>query len=203
MDDAPLGLADSVMASGFVVIRPGGAYRRDIRMRFTGHAVDRVIQRSGHIGLPLADADIHAINAEFADALHFSSAALSALALLHAEEAHRMNVLLPSASGFFLGGFDAESQEITVRTFVDEGRLWSSERQALHELQRIGEGELAVATLRALTENWLSVGGEIVGQRLTEAWRKFGSRLAKEEVPQGMSDKAWESRSVAGGGRSR
>jgi hypothetical protein len=197
LDDAPLGHADGVSAAGFVLIRPGGFYRCDIQMRITGHAVDRVIQRSGLVELPLADADIHAINAEFADAMQFSGAALTALTRLPSDEAGRMSVLLPSASGFFLGGFDAEFGQLTIRTFVDESRLWSSEREALRELRRVGEVDLALATLQLLTRNWMRTGGERVGECLTEAWRRFGWRLAEEGLPQGLSDRAWRGLDVA------
>lgn len=194
LDVAPLGAADNLTATSFVFIKPGGAYRRDVSMRFTGHAIDRVIQRSGLVALPLSDADIHAINAEFADALHFSSAAITTLMQLSPEEAMAIPALLPSASGFFLGNFDPAGRELIIRTFVHQSRLWSSERQALSELRNISEAALALASLRALTDNWLPTGGEIVGERLSDAWRNFGWRLAEEEVPKGLSDRAWASR---------
>jgi hypothetical protein len=195
-DPTALGAGDLMRGQVLGFLRPGGGFLWDFPIAITGHTLDRVIQLAGLVTTPLAVADIHAINAEFADLLHFAGPAVAALARLPGTEAAELNVLLPSQHGFFLCDFVPSGQSLVVRTFVDEAKLWPAEREALRELREVNESELAVLALGAVAPRWMACADSWILSRLPEIWRHLGWRLKEEERPGGLSDRAWQSRDL-------
>jgi len=184
-------------ALGGIVIglaRPGGRCSRNLDLEVWGHAVDRVIQRSGVVATPLKKPDIHAINAEFADLLHFADAAMAALSEMGDAEAARANVLLPSQHGFFLGDFDKTRSTLRIKTFVDEAKLVDAERQALEDLGGANQAELALLAAKRTAPLCITEVQSSIPRRLREIWRTFGQRLAQTPLPPGLSTRAWSSR---------
>lgn len=193
-DENALGVGDMLQGQVVGFLRPGGAYFHSYPVHVTGHALDRVIQRAGLVTTPLAVADIHAINAEFADLLHFAVPAVCALGRMEADEAEELSILLPSHHGFFLGEFEPNAKRLVVRTFVDESKLWTAEREALRELNAVDESELAVLAFAWAVPSWMGGIDSPILSRLPAVWKQLGWRLREEERPAGLSDRAWNSR---------
>lgn len=165
-----------------------------LRATFAAHAIDRVIQRARLVDLPPKFGDFEAINAEFADAVHFVAPALHVLARLNSADIAHLHLLLPAAHGFFLGCFDQDSGDVVIKTYVDQGKMRDYEREALRELQRIPTEVLALCSMGQLAPGWIATEIEAVGAKLHRVWRDYGWRLAEHEFPKGMSDRAWASR---------
>lgn len=185
---------EALRVSTRVVLRPCGAGRQPLRATFSLHAIDRVVQRSRLVVLPLGAPDIAAINSEFSDTLPFIPPALRALNRLEQREAARINIILPACHGLFLGSRDEEEGGLVIKTYVDRERLRSSQLQAIEALDRICDAQLSVQALAAQFPDWLSVDSEPFDLALIEIWREFGSRLAEECVEPGLSDEAWANR---------
>jgi hypothetical protein len=165
-----------------------------LRATFAAHAIDRVAQRARIVDLPLKFSDIEAINAEFADAVHFIAPAFGALEPLKNDDIARLRLLLPAAHGFFLGRFDLASKRIIMKTYVDHGRIRDYERAALDELHRIPVEALALCSMGQLAPGWITSDIDPISAKLLRVWREFGWRMAEHEEPEGLSDQAWASR---------
>lgn len=176
-----------------MLLRPSGLFDTQTGVVVSGHAVDRVIQRCRLVDLPIRSADIEAIHAEFADALPLACLACSILEQRQAQcrDAESINVLLPSAHGVFLGSWLAKSQQLLIKTFVDQSHLVGPQLQAVRDIARIGDGQVAAHILDAMAPGWLSLRNCDVQSSLFEAWRQFGRRFDTERLHPGMSDQAW------------
>jgi hypothetical protein len=187
-DEGSSGSADALECYASFLLRPGGAGSRRLRVSFSGHALDRIIQRSGLINTPVTEQDVRAINAEFADALHYASPAFAAITTQPGDDAGRLTLLLPSPHGFFLGRFDPAESMLRVKTFVDESRLRRSQREALLELNGIDQGRLALVSFSMITPGWLGCADADLSVVLLRIWRELDWR--REPGLAGMSDAA-------------
>jgi len=128
-----------------VLSYPAGFQDVRVKIRFSGHAIDRVIQRAGVVNLPLQGADIEAIHASFAGALIWSCAALNVLASEPRQPtAGDLCIALPVDHGLFLAVRDDLLDELVILSFIPSDRLWDEERYALARLRRVGDEGAAV-----------------------------------------------------------
>lgn len=194
LDTSQPGPSGGLRVCARTLLRPGGASDLVIKATFSAHAVDRIIQRSGLVHLPLGKPDIEAINAEFSEALPFIPPALRAFNSLEEPEAARLRIILPARHGFFLGCRDETNGWLIIKTYVDRERLRSNQSKALAALGRICEAQLYVQAFSALFPDWINANSDAFDLALIEIWRVFGSRLAEECVELGLSDEAWASR---------
>ena len=176
-----------------MLLRPSGLMDLTTGVVISGHAVGRVIQRCQLIELPISNTDMQAIHAEFADALPLACLACSVLEQRDAEcgDAESINVLLPSAHGVFLANWVAQTKQLLVKTFVDRRQLLESQLQAVQDIARIGDGQVAAHILDAIAPGWLKLAQHDINASLLEAWRHCGWRFDIERLHPGMSDAAW------------
>lgn len=196
-EETDVGRPEALDVTAFVMPRPGTLLVHSDGVRFTAHAVDRIVQRAGLVSTPVANEDIAAIHAVFADALPWSCVAEHALLSMQRDGEtgiDRLNVLLPTQHGAFLGAWKTEAQRLVLKTFVGNDRLWPSEREGLAELRRFREEEIAAHVLDGIAPGWLPLNNRSLCRGLVDCWRRFGWRLADEEKNPAMSDAAWESR---------
>lgn len=177
------------------LLRPGRFVEYDLKIRVSGHAVDRVIQRARIVDLPVRDTDIQAINAEFTDALPLACIAASVLCDIvnkeGADVARNIQILLPSAHGVFLGGWSPQDRELIIRTFVDGAKLNESQQEAIRDISQWADGELSAQALTTMTGGWLNLDVAGLRGRLLETWRHYGWRFDEQRLHPGLSDKAW------------
>lgn len=177
------------------LLRPGRFMELAVRVKVSGHAVDRVVQRARMVGLPVHDSDIQAINAEFADALPLACIATQVLLDLEHEQgqavAQDLQVLLPAPHGVFLGSWSGEDRALIIRTFVDSNKLTEPQREAVRAIAGWADGELSAQVLNTLTAGWMNVDVSGLKERLLETWRDYGWRFDEQRLHPGLSDRAW------------
>lgn len=175
---------------------------KTLPIHVSGHAIERVIQRSRLITLPIGRQDILAIHAEFADALPLACIAHDAvrqsIAAGSLADAGRLTILLPSANGVFLCRWCEESGRLLIKTFIGRNQLNQAEIAAIDELKRFSEAQVAAHLLDGLAPGWLGLETRDLHAALVTAWRHFGWRLDEEVRLPGMSDAAWSSREPRG-----
>lgn len=170
-------------------------WRRQLPIEFTGHAIDRLIQRAHVVELPLTDSDLDAIHAGFASALIWAVAAVKAIEGMDADDVCRLDVIIPAEHGIFLGRFDPEAAHLVLTTFVDSAKLWEEEIYALNKLNAVGEERLALSALDLLAEGWMAHDDTHVSERLIDIWKTFGWVIREREERPGKMDAAWDERS--------
>lgn len=173
-------------------------WRRQLPIEFTGHAIDRLIQRAHVVELPLTDSDLDAIHAGFASALIWAVAALKAIEGMGAEDVRRLDVIIPAEHGIFLGCFDPEARNLVLITFVDSAKLWEEEVYALDQLNQLGEERLALSALDLLAEGWMAHDDTHVSERLIDIWKTFGWVIREREERPGKMDEAWSAQTEEG-----
>jgi hypothetical protein len=179
-----------------VLLQPGGLLTLDVAVRIRAHAVDRVVQRTGVVDLPIRDVDMQAVNAEFSDLMPLACVAVRTLCEHAREEgadaAQAVQVLLPTQHGVFLGGWCAASGQLEIRTFVDRPKLNGAQTEAVREIDRIAQERVCAEALQTLVPGWMGPDdGDALRQRLFQAWQQFGWRFEEERLHPGMSDRAW------------
>lgn len=178
------------------LLRPGRYMPFEVSVWVSGHAVDRVIQRSHMLDLPIKQCEIQAINAEFADALPLACIAAKILAKVDTEQgaarAAEVNVLLPAAHGVFLASWMPDEDHLIVKTYVDGAKLNGAQREALRELALVTDAELSAHVFSAITQGWMKAEVPQLEQRLLDAWQHYGWRFEEDRLHPGMSDQAWE-----------
>ncbi len=188
------GSAGRAAITGTLFTYPHSIHAKTLPIEFTGHAIDRVIQRIRMIDLPLSPADIEAIHAEFATALLWAGATLHTLTSLPPGEACRLNLVIPAEHGVFLGNFDPDTQGVVFRTFVDNVMLWDEERYALAGLNRFAQEPLALAALDSLANGWMAHDDTQISDQLIDIWTAFGWQIREREERPSKMDAAWAER---------
>jgi hypothetical protein len=174
--------AGSARVSAEVMTYPlSRIWRRQLPIEFTGHAIDRLIQRAHVVELPLTDSDLDSIHAGFASALIWAVAALKAIEGMDAEDVGRLEVIIPAEHGIFLGRFDPEAAHLALTTFVDSAKLWEEEIYALNQLNAVGEERLALSALDLLADGWMAHDDTHVSERLIDIWKTFGWVIRERE----------------------
>jgi len=64
-----------------------------------------------------------------------------------------------------------KAQQLLIKTFVDRSHLLASQRQAVQEIARIGEGQVGAHILDAMAPGWLNLTRQDINQRLFDAWQ--------------------------------
>jgi len=172
---------------------------RDLPVEFTGHAIDRLIQRAHVVDLPLSKSDLNAIHAGFSSAMIWAAAAAKAMLDLSAEEHRSTDVIIPADHGIFLGRFDTQALRLILTTFVDSAKLWDEETYALSQLTQLGEERLALSALDLVANGWMAHDDTQVSESLVEIWRAFGWVIREREERPGKMDAAWLARTEEGG----
>ena len=164
-------------------------------MRISPHAVERVIQRSGVVDLPVSQADMQAINAEFADMLPLAALAIDVMKNLAKtssdEEAENLTMLLPSAHGLFIASWCPEISSLLVRTFIDSKKLNPAQVQAVNELRSITDINVAPLLVDTMIPGWFRFDKTSSYETITQAWKHFAWRFDIDRLHPGMSDIAW------------
>ena len=164
---------------------------RSLPIEFTGHAIDRLIQRAHVVDLPLSSSDLNAIHAGFASAMIWAAAAAKAMQKLDEEEQARTDVIIPADHGIFLGRFDPQVSRLVLTTFIDSARLWEEEIYALKQLNELGEERLALSALNLMADGWMGHNDTHVSERLIDIWKTFGWVIREREERPGKMDAAW------------
>ena len=180
------------------LLRPGRFMEVGVRVKVSGHAVDRVVQRAKMVDLPVRRPDIQAINAEFADALPLACIATEALLEVQRTQgehaAQDTQVLLPAPHGVFLASWSCEEQALIIRTFVDGEKLTEPQLEAVREISQWADGQLSTQVLNILTTGWMNVDVTGLKERLLRTWREYGWRFDEQRLHPGLSDRAWSAR---------
>ena len=166
-----------------------------VRVKVSGHAVDRVVQRAKMVDLPVRRPDIQAINAEFADALPLACIATEDLLEVQRTQgehaAQDTQVLLPAPHGVFLASWSCEEQALIIRTFVDGEKLTEQQLEAVREISQWADAQLSTQVLNILTTGWMNVDVTGLKERLLQTWREYGWRFDEQRLHPGLSDRAW------------
>lgn len=186
----------SLQVYAWVLLMPGFLQEIEIPMRISLHAVERVIQRSGLVDLPIRKADMQAINAEFADMLPLAALAIDVMKhyanQTSDEQAHTLTLLLPSAHGLFVGNWCPELGSLLIKTFIDAKKFNSAQTQAVHELKAVTDIDLAPVLVDALIPRWFQTNKALAYDKITQAWQHFAWRFDIDRLHPGMSDAAWQ-----------
>lgn len=179
----------------WVLLMPGFLQEIEIPMLISHHAVERVIQRSGMVDLPIKKADIQAINAEFADMLPLAALAMDVMRNFAVqtsdEQAQTLTMLLPSAHGLFVGNWCPELGSLLIKTFIDAKKLNAAQIQAVSELKVVTDIDLAPVLVDALIPRWFQTDKAPAYDKITQAWQYFAWRFDIDRLHPGMSDAAW------------
>jgi hypothetical protein len=181
-----------------VLLQPGSAMTLEAPVRVRAHAVDRVVQRARIVDLPITDADMQAVNAEFSDLMPLACVAARTMRELadtaSAAEAASVSVLLPAQHGVFLGRWSTDAGKLEILTFVDSARLLDAQLEAVHEIERIAQAHVCAEALATLVPGWMGADDSGLRKRLLKAWQELGWRFAEEGLHPGLSDRAWRGR---------
>jgi hypothetical protein len=197
----PVQIVSNADVRALVLLQPGRALTLDAPVRVRAHAVDRVVQRARVVALPVTDADMQAVNAEFSDLLPLACVAARTMrdfaGTAGAAAAGQVSVLLPAQHGVFLGRWAAEAGLLEVHTFVDSARLVQAQLDAVREIEHIAQAHVCAEALAALVPGWMGADDGTLRAQLLKAWQHLGWRFAEEGLHPGLSDRAWKSREEA------
>ncbi len=146
-------------------------------IEFSGHAIDRMIQRAGILELPLKKKDLSLIHAGFSGVLIWAVSALEALSAMEPLERASLNIVVPSDLGIFLGNYDDAASKLIITTFVDSSRLWDEEVYALNQLNKVDEDQLALPILNFLVKDWIANTQNTARLELVKIWKMFGWQI--------------------------
>ena len=186
---------NTLQVFAWILLMPGFLQEIYVPMRISPHAVERVIQRAGVVDLPVSQADMQAINAEFADMLPLAALAIDVMKNLAKnasdEEAKNLTMLLPSAHGLFIASWCPEIGSLLVRTFIDSKKLNPAQVQAVNELRSITDFNLAPLLVDTMIPGWFRFDKTASYETITQAWKHFAWRFDIDRLHPGMSDIAW------------
>ena len=188
-------LKNTLQIFAWILLMPGFLQEIYVPMRISPHAVERVIQRAGVVDLPVNQADMQAINAEFADMLPLAALAIDVMKNLAKttsdEEAENLTMLLPSAHGLFIASWCPEISSLLVRTFIDSKKLNPAQVQAVNELRSITDINVAPLLVDTMIPGWFRFDKTSSYETITQAWKHFAWRFDIDRLHPGMSDIAW------------
>jgi hypothetical protein len=176
-----------------VVSFPGGAQLARFPVRFTGHVIDRVIQRTRVVKLPVQRTDIDAIHASFSGALLWSIAAIAVLDRLHDDPAQPLCIPLPVERGIFLAAPDAIG-ELVVKTYVQREDLWDEERYALSKFEHLGDTRASLFAAEVLCPALFGHGAPLEwAEAMLQAWKELHWLIRAKRDRPGSLATAWRS----------
>lgn len=160
----------------------------------TAHTIDRVIQRAGIVDLPIKAADISAIDVQLTEILIWSAAAFFILGELPLEHGGDIDVVLPGQYGFFLGSFEIDPIELTLRTFVDYEKSWPEQDSALALLRSVPDDRLAICAAEVIKRGHLFITHDVFDRAILKCWRDYGWRIREKSDKPSKDDRAWATR---------
>jgi hypothetical protein len=182
----------------WVFFQPGNLCCYTPFVKFSSHAIERVVQRAHIVETPVTAEDIQAINAEFSDAVLLAVFALEVLDYIqevHGDEAKSgLQVIIPSAHGAFLGNWLSDEKFLLIKTFIDREKLNEPQLEALRELRLITDADLSSPMIEMLAPTWFGSQVLETKRNIADAWRHYGWRFEEDRLHPGLSDKAWKDR---------
>jgi hypothetical protein len=175
-----------------LITYPTDSKRSIVPVFFRRHAVERVIQRSGVVDLPLKKNDIEAIHAEFSTALVWAMAASMLLSYDQELTEKISNVIIPSDNGIFLGEFLVDTRQLILKTYVERKMLWDEERYVLNDLYAFDHAQLALAAIQGFNAGWGGNQGPLIKHKLIEVWRRFGWLIRERNRQSDDQELAWQ-----------
>ena len=175
-----------------LITYPADSKRSIIPVFFRRHAVERVIQRSGVVDLPLKKNDIEAIHAEFSTALVWAMAASMLLTCGKKLSEKISSVIIPSDNGIFLGEFLVDSQQLILKTYVEKKMLWDEERYVLNDLYKFNHAQLALAAIGGFNPAWSDKHDPLIKEKLLKIWQRFGWLLKERNRQSDDQELAWQ-----------
>lgn len=172
------------------------AWRTALSIEFTGHAIDRLIQRAHVVDLPITDEDLNAIHAGFSSSLIWATAALTVLQKIDQKEASGLDILIPGEQGIFLGNYEIKNSRLVLKTFIENTDLWEEEIYALQRLSAFTDDHLAMTTFDLLTGGWVSASNSHMQNNLVEIWKAFGWIIRERQERPSKLDEAWALRPI-------
>lgn len=186
---------DSVRVRVFGLTRnPTESWADRMSIVITAHTIDRVIQRAGIVDLPITAADISAIDVQLTEVLIWAAAAFFILGELPPEQGAEMTVVLPGQYGFFLGSFELDPIEFTLRTFVDYEKSWPEQEEALALLRSVPDDRLAICAAEVIKRGHLRISHDVFDRTILKCWREYGWRIREKSDRPGKGDRAWTNR---------
>jgi len=173
---------------------PANEWIAPMSVRITAHAIDRVIQRTGIVDLPLRIGDIRAINVELSQSLIWAAAAFFILGKIKIEEGPELTLIFPSANGFFIGKFDVNPVELSLVTFVDRDREWQEQRELFKVLDSIKDTELGLFAADVIARHHIDVEHGEIDASIYRCWRDYGWRIREKIDRPGHLDQYWKSK---------
>lgn len=170
---------------------PGGFAQTRLQIRFSGHAIDRVVQRAKVVNLPLLPSALEAIHASFSGALLWSIAALAVLARLRHDPTDPLCIPLPVEHGIFLATLD-ETGELVVKTYVPRDQLWEEESYALSKFEYLGDERASLFAAELLCPSLFANSATMAwAEAMREAWRELHWLLRTKSDRPGLLAEAW------------
>jgi hypothetical protein len=186
---------DAVRVSVLGLTRnPTEVWARPMSIVFTAHTIDRVIQRAGVVDLPIQSVDIAAIDVQLVEALIWAAASFFVLGEVPPDHSTGMTIVVPGQYGFFLGSFDTEPIEFTLRTFVDYQKSWPEQEEALALLRSVPDDRLAICAADVIKRGHLSIAHDTFDRTILKCWREYGWRIREKTERPGQVTRAWVGR---------
>jgi hypothetical protein len=176
---------------------PAEMWVRPMSIVITAHTIDRVIQRAGIVDLPIQSSDITAIDVQLAEILVWAAASFFVLGELPLEQGPELTIVLPGQYGFFLGSFDTDPIELTIRTFVDFEKTWPEQEEALALLRSVPDDRLAICAGDVIKRGHLDITHDAFDRAILKCWREYGRRIREKSDRPGKGDLAWPKRNSA------
>lgn len=174
---------------------PANEWVKPMSIRITAHAIDRVIQRTGIVDLPITKEDIRAINTELSQSLIWAAASFFILGKIEIDEAPDLTLILPSQHGFFLGKFETNPIELSLVTYVDRDRTWEEQDEAFKLLDTITDTDLGLFASDIIARHHINVEHSDKDDAIYRCWRDYGWRIREKIDRPGELDAAWNIRS--------
>lgn len=172
---------------------PANEWIAPMSIRITAHAIDRLIQRTGILDLPLTPQDIRAINAELSQSLIWAAAAFFILGKIKVEEGPELTLIFPSPNGFFIGKLDIDPIELSVVTYVDRRREWQEQEELLRFLDAVKDTDIALFAADVIARRHIDVEHGDIDASIYRCWRDYGWRIREKVDRPGQLDRYWKS----------
>ena len=170
---------------------PTQMWLRPMSIVCSAHTIDRVIQRAGIVDLPIQPSDVAAIDIQLAEILTWAAASFFILGEQSIDNSKNMTVVLPGHYGFFLGSFETDPIEFTLRTFVDYQKAWVEQEEALALLRSVPDSQLAIYAGDVIRRRYLEISHSAYDRTILKCWREYGWRIREKADRPSKEDRAW------------
>lgn len=175
---------------------PADEWVAPLSIRVTAHAIDRLIQRTGIVDLPLRERDIRLVNIELSQSLLWAVAAFFILGKIKIDEGSELTLILPSQNGFFIGKLSSNPIELSLVTYVNRESKWQEQQEAFRILDSISETDLALFASEVLARNHMNIQHSAVDQAIYQCWRDYGWRIREKLDRPSLLNECWNGRQM-------